>query len=159
MSSLRPVAFECRRETVMPLAEFAEGILILENWESFTGWGPLPGIRSASFEHRTPEIVGTRFRVVESSGDSHAETITAWEPDRQIEITMNEFPRPLSALSTHFIERFRAEGDLETAGRHTIIRSFELHPTRALARPALRLISVMLRRAIDRHSAQVLPAP
>lgn len=132
---------------------------MLENWVTFAGWGPLPGIKSASFERRTHDIVGTRFRVISTNGDTHAETITRWDPTRLLEIRMDEFPRPLSWIATCFVERWSTEGDLATDQHHTVVRSFELHPTRLTTRPILHLIRWMMSRAVEQHSAIVLPPP
>lgn len=159
MINVRPIQFECRRATVVPLTEIAENILILDNWTTFTGWGPLPGIRSATFEQRTPEFIGTKFRVVSTNGDTHAETITVWDPDRVLEIRMDEFPWLLSGMATHFVERWSTEGDLVADGHHTVVRTFQLHPKRRVTLPFLSLIRLMMRRAVDRHSAAVLAPP
>ncbi|HNO77468.1 MAG TPA: hypothetical protein PKN33_05350 [Phycisphaerae bacterium] len=156
MSSLAPITFECRRETTVSLTEIVDNILVPENWVAFTGWGPLPGIRTAKIEHRTPDLEGTRFRVISTNGDTHAETIIRWESDRVLEVRMDEFPSPLNRMATHFIERWSTVGNLMTAGHHTVVRSFELHPKRRAARPFLRLIGFMMRRAVNRHSAAVL---
>jgi hypothetical protein len=61
---------------------------------------------------------------------------------------MTGFSAPLSRLATEFVESwaFEREG---TATRVT--RSFELHPKSGFTRPALWLISLLLRRAIARH--------
>lgn len=72
MPDVKPIVFACRRETTASLAEIVDHILSPENWTTFKGWGPLPGIRSAALERRTPELVGTKFRVVSTNGDRHA---------------------------------------------------------------------------------------
>lgn len=159
MPDLKPIRFQCRRETSVSLADIVDNILVLENWRTFTGWGPLPGIRNASFEVRTPDLVGTRFRVTGTNGDTHAETITVWNPGRVLEIRMDEFSWPLAAMATHFIERWSTEGNLDLDGAHTVVRSFDLYPKRRVTRPLLYLIRLMLRRAVERHSATVLAPP
>lgn len=158
MPDVKPILFECRRETTASLAEIVDHILSPENWTTFKGWGPLPGIRAATFENRTPELVGTKFRVVSTNGDRHAETITRWEPGRLLETRMDEFPRSLRWMATHFVERWTTEGDLARDGHHTVVRSFELHSTGHVARPMLGLIGLMMRKAVMLHSATVLPA-
>jgi len=44
----------------MAVAEIASGILDVEQWATFRGWGPLPGIKIAEFEVRTEEVGRTR---------------------------------------------------------------------------------------------------
>ena len=84
-------------------------ILDLGLWPSFQGYGPLPGIRAAEYEARTPEVVGTRIRVTDTDGSSHVEEIVEWEPDRRIRLRMGEFSPPLSHLATGFDETFEFE--------------------------------------------------
>jgi hypothetical protein len=57
------MTFSCTE--ILPLApeEIAGQILDLANWPGFTGYGPLPGIKAATFEARTPAVVGTCIRV------------------------------------------------------------------------------------------------
>lgn len=154
MPALQPLRFECRRETTATLAEIAERVMDTDNWSSFTGWGPLPGIRRAAIERGTPELVGTRFRVVSTNGDTHAETIEAWDPERELVIRMDGFPSPLRWMATHFVERWSIEH--MPGGARTAVRSFAMHPTRRAWVPALWLIRSMLRRAVDRHNRAVL---
>ncbi|MCA9245308.1 MAG: hypothetical protein KDA32_15235 [Phycisphaerales bacterium] len=159
MAETPPITFECRHQTTVSLAEIVDNILVLENWTTFTGWGPLPGIRAATFDSRTPELVGTKFRVVSTNGDQHTETITRWEPGRLLETRMADFPRSLRWMATHFIERWITEGDLARDGHHTVVRQFEMFPTSGMTRPLLRMIGFMMRQAVNRHSTAVLPAP
>ena len=53
---MTPVYFSC--ETTLPLTpdEIAEQILDITNWPDFQGYGPLPGIKTAEFEVRTPTL-------------------------------------------------------------------------------------------------------
>ena len=65
---------------------------------------------------------------------------------------MKEFSPPLSRLATGFEESWA----FERVGNATrVTRTFELHPKSAFARPALWLISLLLRRAIARHLRQM----
>jgi hypothetical protein len=72
--------------------EIASQILDLANWTSFTGYGVLPGITSAEFEVRTPDVVGTRIRVTNTDRSSHVEEIVEWRPDRRVRLDMKESP-------------------------------------------------------------------
>lgn len=112
----------------------------------------LPGIKAAEFEVRTPGVVGSRIRVTNMDGSSHIEEIMEWQPGHSLRLRMNGFSPPLSRLATEFVESWAFER-VGTATRVT--RSFELHPKSAVARPALWLISRLLKRAIARHLRQM----
>ncbi len=149
---MNPVCFSC--ETTLPLRpnEIAEQVLDITNWPDFEGYGPLPGIKSAEFEVRTPEIVGSRIRVENTDGSSHVEEIVEWESERSLRLNMAEFSAPLSRLATDIGETW----EFERAGDTTnVVRSFQLHARSALTRPFLWLISKLLKRAIDRHLRQM----
>ena len=127
-------------------------ILDLSKWPEFQGYGPLPGIKSAEFEVRTPDVVGTRIRVGNTDGSSHVEEITDWQPNRQLTLQLREFSPPLSRLATHMDETW----EFERMGNQTqVVRSFEIHAKSAVTRPAIWLISLMLRRAVARHLQQL----
>jgi hypothetical protein len=132
--------------------QIAEQILDTSRWPSFRGYGVLPGIREAEYEVRTPEVVGSRFRVTDTDGSSHLEEIVEWEPGRRIGLVMRESSPPLSLLATRFVETWEFD---RIGGVTKVVRSFELHARSTLARPFLWLISVLLRKAIARHLRQM----
>ena len=149
---MTPITFSCEERLTMPPEGIAEQILDLGLWPGFEGYGPLPGIRSAEFEARTPEVVGTRIRVTDTGGSSHIEEIAEWEPGRRIRLRMGEFSPPLSRLATGFDETW----ELTRLGTDTrVVRSFALHARSVAARPLLWLISLLLRRAIALHLRQM----
>ncbi len=57
---MSPIRFSCKASPAVPPDQVAQQILDLSRWSDFPGYGVLPGIRSAEFERRTPEIVGSR---------------------------------------------------------------------------------------------------
>jgi hypothetical protein len=97
----------------------------------FTGFGLIPGIKTAEFEVRTPGIVGSRIRVTNTDGSSQVEEIVEWQPDHRLRLRMQDFSAPLSRLATVFDEtwEFRRIGDATK-----VTRSFELHAKSAAAR-------------------------
>jgi hypothetical protein len=149
---MRPVTFRCTATLPLTPEEIAGQILDLANWTSFTGYGVLPGIKTAEFEVRTPDVVGTRIRVTNTDRSSHVEEIVEWQPDRRVRLDMKDFSRPLSRLASGFVETWEFER-LDAGARVT--RSFELRPRSAPARPVLWLISLLLRRAAARHLRQM----
>jgi hypothetical protein len=75
-----------------------------------------------------------------------------WQPDHSLRLQMKEFSPPLSRLATSFVESWAFQR-VGTATRVT--RTFELYPKSGLTRPALWLISLLLRRAVARHLRQM----
>jgi hypothetical protein len=150
------VSFAC--EATLPLTpeEVAGQILDLARWPEFDGYGPLPGIKAAAFEVRTPGVVGSRVRVTNRDGSGHVEEVVEWQPDRWLQLRLGEFSPPLSRLAAAFVEtwEFRREGD-----RTRVTRSFELIPRSRATRPVLWLISRLLRRAVARHLRQMRGEP
>ena len=149
MSSVR---FTCSESLAIPPQEIASQILDLSRWPEFEGYGPLPGIRSAEFECRTDDVVGTRILVHNNDGSHHVEEITKWNPSTAVELTFGSFSPPLSRLARSFIETWTfSVGD----GITHVERSFELHPRSVVFFPVMWVISLPLRRAIARHLDQM----
>ncbi len=138
----------------LPLApeEIAGQMLDLAKWTGFTGYGPMPGIKAAAFDTRTPGVVGTRIKVTNTDGSSHLEEIVEWEPERRLRLDMKDFSPSLSRLATGFVETW----EFERLGDGTrVTRSFEMHAKSAFTRPVLWLISFLLKRAVARHLSQM----
>ena len=149
---MKPITFSCEETLGIPPEQIAEQILDVSRWSGFQGYGVLPGIKTAEFEFRTPEVVGSRIRVIDTDGSSHLEEIMEWEPDRRVRLHMREFSPPLSRLATGFEETW----EFICIGRDTrVVRSFELHARSRVTRPLLWLISILLKRAIARHLRQM----
>lgn len=60
---MKPITFACHETLPLALEEIAEQILDVSKWPDFRGYRPIPGIKSAEFETRTPNVVGSRIRV------------------------------------------------------------------------------------------------
>lgn len=144
---MKPIKFISYATLQLTPGEIARQILDLDKWREFPGWGLLPSIRSAEFEVKTPEIVGTRIRVVNSDGSRHVEQIVAWLPGETLQLHMVDFSPPLSRLATHFVETWVFKREDATF----VSRIFELYPRSWLTRLPLTLIAWMLKRAIKRH--------
>jgi hypothetical protein len=149
---LRPITFSCETRLGISPEEIAQRILNLDRWPEFRGYGPLPGINTATFEATTPEVIGTVIRVSNTDGSSHTEEVVEWDTSRRLRLRMGDFSPPLSRLATEFDETWQ----FERIGAFTrVVRSFTLHPRTVASRPLLWLISLLLRRAIDRHLQQM----
>lgn len=149
---MKPIKFNCKATLAIAPHEIAKQILDTSNWTDFKGYGPLPGIKLAEFEVKTPEVIGSRIRVYNTDGSTHVEEITEWLPERRVALRMQEFSAPLSWLATGIDETWEFERNGDTTN---VVRSFQLHARSALTRPFLWLIAKLLKRAIDRHLSQM----
>lgn len=143
-----PIQFSV--QTYLPLTsrEIAAKMLDVSEWADFPGYGPLPGVRSAEFETKTPQIVGSRIRVVNRDGSRHVEEILKWEPEQRIQMRLSEFSAPLSAVAECFVETWEFE---QAECGTNVVRSFELFPKSIWAMPALWALAPLLKRAIAKH--------
>lgn len=153
---MKPITFGCKATLSLDSTAIAQQILDLAKWPDFHGYGPIPGIKTAEFEVRTPNIVGSRIRVMNQDGSSHVEEIVEWQPDQRLRLRMGEFSAPLSRLATGFVERweFRQERN-----KTNVTRSFELNAKSITTWPLLWLISFFLKRAIARHLREMQDQP
>ena len=152
LANSRPITFTTTARLPTLPHEIAASILDLSNWPDFKGYGPLPGIESAEFVERTPQIVGSRIQVKNTDGSSHVEEIIEWAPSERLSMKFSEFSPPLSQLANHFVEVWT----LQPQGEQTLVtRAFQLFPKNSLARIALWLLSHLLKRAIALHLRQL----
>ena len=148
----RPIEFQRRMTIPRSAAEICAEIADVTRWSEFSGYGVLPGIEEAEYEIRTDDMVGSRIRVRNTDGSGHVEEIISWAAGEQITLKLHEFTPPLRRIAKYFTEewRFRAEGSATEVTRH-----FKLYPSRSATRPILWLISLLFRRAIARHLAEM----
>ena len=145
---MTPISFSCKETLDLAPEWIARQILDVTKWFDFKGFGPIPGIKVAEFEVRTPEIVGARIRVTNTDGSKHVEEIVEWQPDHRVQLHMKDFSAPLSRLATRIEETW----EFERVGNETkVTRSFQMHANSVLTRPFLWVISILLKKAIARH--------
>lgn len=152
---MSPIKFDTRTYSSVHQDSLFEQVLILDNWQSFSGFGPVPGIAKAEFINEQSEIQGRRIAVTNTDGSSHVEEIKRWEPPDSIEMEIKEFSPPLSRLASHFLERWSFQAS--TSGKTMVVRTFELYPKNQLTRPALWLIARFLHRAVSKHTNEIIP--
>ncbi|HEY9840381.1 MAG TPA: SRPBCC family protein, partial [Candidatus Obscuribacterales bacterium] len=139
---MKAIEFVCRRELSMSPEQICAEILTLENWPSFKGYGPVPGIESAEFLTRTEDLTGSRIAVRNRDGSHHVEEIVAWDGRERLVMHMKEFSPPLSKLADHFEEHWRFE---PLSGNKTRVeRRFLLYARDPGARLILGMISIWL---------------
>ena len=152
---MKPITFACHETLPLAPEEIAQQILDVAKWPDFRGYGPIPGIKAAEFETKTPSVVGSRIRVSNLDGSSHVEEIVEWKPDRRLQLQMGDFSKPLSRLATGFVETW----EFERVGNETkVTRSFVLNAKSMVTKPVLWFISFFLKRAIARHLTEIKQA-
>ena len=146
------VTFSCEETMEMTSLEIAKQILDIENWSDFKGYGFLPGIKSARFDPRTPEVIGSKIHVTNCDNSSHIEEIVEWSPDSRLRLHFSQFSAPVSYLATGFDEIW----EFERIGTQTkVVRSMELHCKSFLTWPILKVISILLKKALSQHLVQI----
>lgn len=131
-------------------------MLDVEQWREFRGYGPIPGIRSAVFELRTPQVVGSRIRVVNRDGSRHVEQVETWDPDRRVVMRFGEFSAPLRWLARAMLDTW----DFTPAGPGCRGRREMLMEARSfVAYPCVWVISWWLKAALRRHLHELGSAP
>ena len=149
---MKPITFVCKATLPLAPEELANQILDVAKWPEFQGYGPIPGIKTAEFEIRTANIIGSRIRVTNQDGSTHVEEIVIWRPDQRLQLHMQNFSPPLSRLATGFVETW----EFQRVGSGTkVLRSIAVNAKSIVAWPVLWLISFVLKRAIDRHLLQI----
>jgi hypothetical protein len=115
-----------------------------ERWSEFKGYSILPGVKSASFITRTPEMVGSLIQVQNTDGTSHIEEIIEWDVQRRVALRMQGFGTPLKHIATHFIETW--EFSPAPGGTH-VTRAMRFYPSGLLGWLALLPISYLMKKA------------
>lgn len=152
---MKPIIFQCTQLIPKTGTEICTEMLDLSRWSDFKGYAFLPGIKSAVFEKKTADKLGTRIRVVNADGTEHVEEIYKWIEGEEVAMKMYEFTPPLSKLSTHFLE----EWTLRKENNSTLVtRKFKIFPHHIFARLALWFISIFLKKAIARHLEEMAAA-
>ena len=151
IKKMKPIEIKIVGHVQKSSPEICTEILDTERWSEFEGYSILPGIKSAHFEVKTPEFVGSRIKVKNKDGSSHVEEIIEWDVANRIALRFQEFSSPLQNLATHFIEtwEFRKSSDgTETSRRMT------LYPKGLLGWLMLILISKLMKKAFEKNLRQ-----
>jgi hypothetical protein len=142
---MNPIEFHCSQNISASAAVICAQIADTTRWSEFSGYGILPGVKSATYEKRTDAMVGSRIHVYNTDGSEHVEEISTWVAGSEIEMRLQEFTPPLSNLATHITEDWSFQA---TATGTLVTRTIRMYPRRSLIRPVLWLISRLFRQAI-----------
>jgi hypothetical protein len=117
-----------------------------ERWSEFKGYSILPGVKSAAFISRTPQMLGSRIQVHNTDGTSHTEEIIEWDVQRRVVLRMQDFGAPLKHLATHFIETWEFS---PVPGGTDATRAMRFYPTGLPGWLALLPISRLMKKAFE----------
>lgn len=140
------LGFETRLETREPPEAVFDRIADLDQWSTFRGWGPMPGITRAELVEGTAVAAGALVRVTNSDGSVHHERFEVFDRGRALRIRMELGP-PAGWFLAGIVETLAPGPD------GVLVRRFELTPRSWLTLPMVWLIRGMLRRAVLAHNA------
>ena len=132
--------------------EFLEAIFIVENWTSFSGWGPIPGIDTAILDISDDSKIGTTIDVTNKDGSTHRETVVEYVPGERLVMRMDKFSAPLARFASHFLETWDLEKESDS---YRLVRSFELYPKNTMGKIVLPIVSIMLKKAVRKHTLEL----
>ena len=153
---MKPIEIEIHGHTQQSSQDICLALLDTARWPEFTGYSILPGIKSARFEVRTPNIVGSRIKVQNTDGSSHVEEIVEWDVVNRVALKFQEFQPPLKHLATHFLETWRFE---KSANGTDVSRSMAMYPKGWLGWLMLLPISYLMKKAFERNLSQLGDSP
>lgn len=145
---MKPIKIEVHAQMPQSADAICQDILNMDSWSTFTGYGLLPGIKSAHFELKTAAWVGSRIKVHNTDGSSHVEEIVAWDPPRRIALKFQAFDSPLRYLAAHFLETWQFQ---ESANGTAVSRTMALYPKNVVGRIILTPISRLMKKALAHH--------
>ncbi len=125
-----------------------EQIFDVSKWQSFAGYGPIPGIENARVENLNEDRIGTRFHVKNTDGSTHIETVIGFIPQKELVLRIDNFSSPLNLIGSHFVEQWQFEAEWD---KTKVERSFELYPLNFFGSVILKIISMFLKKAVRNH--------
>jgi hypothetical protein len=147
-----PITIQVHATSRLTPQAICAGILEMERWPKFKGYGFLPGIKQAYFEDQTPTVVGSRIRVHNLDGSSHVEELVEWEPASTVVLKFQNFSPPLSYLAAHFIETwYFASTPTETQ----ITRAMSLYHKNWLGQIMFMWVAPLMQKAFAQHLQQL----
>jgi hypothetical protein len=116
---------------------------------SFSGFGPIPGLKQVVFERGSYQRVGSESRVTNTDGSTHRERIVACQRPHRFAVVIHDLSPPFGKLVTEIDELWQVVGE-PTGSR--LSRSFAFQLRSPLLWPlSLLLVQVLFRGAMRRH--------
>lgn len=88
------ICFKVTAKTSLIPEKIVNGMFDKSNWTSFRGSGPVPGIKEVEIVAPGDSITGTIFKVKNSDGSNHQETIIEYDPGRSLVLKLHKFLLP-----------------------------------------------------------------
>jgi hypothetical protein len=148
---MKPVEIKIVGHVQKSSPEICKEILDTERWSEFKGYSILPGIKSAYFEVKTPEIIGSRIKVQNNDGSSHIEEIIEWDVANRIALRFQEFNSPLQNVATHFIETWEFR---QSSNGIEASRIMTMYPKGVFGWLMLIPISKLMKKAFEKNLLQ-----
>lgn len=149
---MKPITIRIQRHNNQTPQEICAAFLDTDRWPEFQGYSILPGIKSARFETRTSNMIGSRIRVHNTDDSSHVEEIIEWEENRKLALRFQEFNSPLKDLASHFIEEWTFA---PSQSGTEVIRSMSMYPKNVLGWVMLFPISRLMKKAFEKNASQL----
>ncbi|MFN8382847.1 MAG: SRPBCC family protein [Anaerolineales bacterium] len=149
---MKPIEISIHGHTKRSPQEICAEFLDTERWSDFKGYFILPGIKRASFESKTPSIIGSRIKVQNTDGSSHVEEIIEWDVENKIALKFQEFDSPLKNFATHFIETWKFS---PSNNGTEITRSITMYCKGVLGWLMLLPISRLMKKAFEKNATQM----
>ena len=143
------IKFKVTGKTLLTPEEIVNGMFDESNWTSFNGKGFVPGIKEVDIAVPNKSIIGTVFKVKNSDGSHHEETIIDFDPNNYLVMQLHKFSSPLNKFASHFKEIWT----YNRQNNFTLFeRTFELYPKNYLGSVLLRFIAYFFKKAVEDHS-------
>ena len=143
------IQFKVTGKTLLTPEEIVNGMFNVSNWTSFKGKGPVPGIKEVDIVARDKSIIDTVFKVKNSDGSHHEETIIDYAPNNYLVMKLHKFSSPLNKFASHFKEIWTYN---RQNNRTHFERTFELYPKNFPGSVLLRFIAYFFKKAVEDHS-------
>lgn len=149
---MNPIEIKIQGHTKRSTLEICAEFLDTNRWSDFKGYSILPGIQSASFEIKTPNLAGSRIKVKNTDGSSHVEEIIEWDVSSGFSLKFQEFDSSLKNLASHFIEIWSFK---TLASGTEITRAMTMYPKGVLGWLMLKPISGLMKKAFEHNANQL----
>lgn len=149
------IQFKVTAKTLLTPEEIVNGMFDVSNWTSFKGSGLVPGIEEVDIVTPDESIIGTIFKVKNSDGSHHEETIIDYDPAHSLVMKLHRFSSPLNKFASHFHEIWT----FNSQNNYTHFeRTFELYPKNLSGSILLRFIAFYFKKGVKDHSGIIANA-
>ena len=147
------VTIEETFELPLPLDDAYAFLISPPAYQTFIGWGPIPGILRLDWEEGDSSVVGACARVHNTDGSTHRETVTVADPPTRYAIRIDEFSSIFDKLVDHATE----DWTLSSTGSTTRVeRCFSFTLRSAMLKPVGLVIGGFFRKAVKVNHTEMV---